>query len=228
MTIPLLILAVFAVAAGWFGIPDNFLGTEGIFVNFFHEYVGATIHQLIAGLHELELVAHEIITLPWSWIPLLISLVVALGGLGLGWLMYVRRPLTGDQPDPLIRSLGPIHRFLNRKWSWDELYQAAFVRPNNALANATYDLLDLGLIDGTLHLVARTVFSVGYGARRFEEVVIKGGVDWVKDRFLSLAREFRYLQTGRVQEYALVSVLIAAALAAVVLLINRGWFANIF
>jgi NADH-quinone oxidoreductase subunit L len=228
MTIPLLILALFAIAAGWFGIPDNFLGTEGIFVNFFHEYVGATIHQLIAGLHELELVAHEIVTLPWSWIPLLISLVVALGGLGLGWLIYVRRPLTGNQPDPLIRSLGPVHRFLNRKWSWDELYQAAFVRPNNALANATYDLLDLGLIDGILHLVARTVFNVGYGARRFEEVVIKGGVDWVKDRFLALAREFRYLQTGRVQEYALVSVLIAAALAAVVLLINRGWFANIF
>jgi NADH-quinone oxidoreductase subunit L len=88
--------------------------------------------------------------------------------------------------------------------------------------------MDRGLIDGFLHLVARAVYNVGYVARRFEEVVIKGGVDWVKDQFLSMAREFRYLQTGKIQEYALISVLIAAALAAVVLLINNGWFANIF
>jgi NADH:ubiquinone oxidoreductase subunit 5 (subunit L)/multisubunit Na+/H+ antiporter MnhA subunit len=142
--------------------------------------------------------------------------------------MYARRPLAENQPDPLVGSLGPLHRFLNRKWNWDELYQAAFVRPNNALANATYEIVDKGLIDGILHLLARTVYNVGYGARRFEEVVIKSGVDWVKDQFLSMAREFRYLQTGKVQEYALISALIAAALAAVVLLINRGWFANIF
>ena len=58
MTIPLLVLSVFAIVAGWFGIPDNFLGTEGIFTNFFHEYVGATIHELIHELHELDLVAH--------------------------------------------------------------------------------------------------------------------------------------------------------------------------
>lgn len=102
MTIPLLILAVFAVIAGWFGIPENFLGTEGIFVNYFHEYAGATIHTLFHDLYEMDLVAHEIITLPWSWVPLIISLVVALGGLALGWLMYARRPLARDEVDPLV------------------------------------------------------------------------------------------------------------------------------
>ncbi len=228
MTIPLLVLSVFAIIAGWFGIPENFLGTEGIFVNFFHEYAGATIHTLFHELHEMGLVAHEIATLPWSWTPLLISLVVALGGLALGWLMYARRPLTRDQADPLIGSLGPAHRFLNRKWQWDELYETFIVRPNDALADATYEVLDRGIIDATLHFVARTTYALGHAARRFEEVVVSGGVDWIKDQFLSLAREFRYLQTGKIQEYALISVLIAAALAAVVLLINNGWFANIF
>ena len=62
----------------------------------------------------------------------------------------------------------------------------------------------------------------------FEEVVISGGVDKLKDGFLSFAKEFRFLQTGKVQEYALISVFIATALAVVVLLINSGWFANIF
>ena len=31
MTFPLLVLSVFAVIAGWFGIPDNFLGTGKAF-----------------------------------------------------------------------------------------------------------------------------------------------------------------------------------------------------
>jgi NADH-quinone oxidoreductase subunit L len=155
-------------------------------------------------------------------------LVVALGGLALGWLMYARRPLGQDEPDPLEGNLGPLHRFLNRKWNWDEVYQAGFIRPNNRLADAAYEVLDKGIIDTILHFVANTIYSIGFAMRRFEEVVISGGVDWIKDQFLSMAREFRYLQTGKIQEYALISVLIAAALAAVVLLINNGWFANIF
>ena len=168
-------------------------------MSFFHEYIGATIHELIHELHEMELVAHEIVTLPWSSIPLLISLVVALGGLALGWLIYARRPLTEDEPDPMINTLGPLHSFLNRKWNWDEVYQVAFLRPNNAIADFTYEVIDKGIIDGILHFVARTVYNIGWAMRRFEEVVLSGGIDWIKDQFLSIAREFRYLQTGRVQ-----------------------------
>ncbi len=91
-----------------------------------------------------------------------------------------------------------------------------------------YEIVDKGIIDGILHLIARTFYSAGAYFKRFEEVVISGGVDWVKDRFLSIAQEFRYLQTGKVQEYALISVFIATALAIVILLINSGWLANIF
>ena len=61
-----------------------------------------------------------------------------------------------------------------------------------------------------------------------EPVVISGGVDWVKDQFLIVAQEFRALQTGKIQEYVLVSVLIAWALAVVVLVINSGLFDGLF
>ena len=88
--------------------------------------------------------------------------------------------------------------------------------------------LEQGIIDGTLHLIARTVYAIGGYLKRFEEVVVSGGVDWVKDQFLSIAKEFRYLQTGKVQEYVLISVFIATALTVVILLINSGWLANIF
>jgi hypothetical protein len=89
MTFPLVMLSIFAVAAGWVGIPDNFLGTENgsVFVNLYHHFVGATIEEPIAELYELHLVGHEISTLPWDWMPLITSVVVALGGILVGYLV---------------------------------------------------------------------------------------------------------------------------------------------
>jgi NADH-quinone oxidoreductase subunit L len=217
------------VVIGWSGIPDNFLGTDGIFYNFFHHYVGAAYYELVNELYALNLVAHKIQTIPWSWIPVIVSIVVALGGLFLGWLVYARRPLQTGEQDPLVNALGPAHRFLNHKWYWDELYDRVFVKPTVWFSErVVYEIVDKGIIDGSLHLVARAFYTTGGYLKRFEETVISGGVDWVKDRFLEGAKEFRYLQTGKVQEYALISVFIATALAVVILLINSGWLANIF
>jgi NADH-quinone oxidoreductase subunit L len=229
MTVPLVILAVFAVGVGWAGISDRFLGTSNIFYNFFHHYAGAEYFHLMEELHELGLVGHAIETLPWSWVPLIISLVVALGGLALGWWVYGRRPLEAGQTDPMVNTLGPAHRFLNNKWGWDGLYDRVFIQPTIWFSErVVYEIVDKGIIDGILHLIARAFYTLGAYFKRFEEVVISNGVDWVKDQFLSMAREFRFLQTGKVQEYALISVFIATALAAVILLINSGWLANIF
>ncbi len=229
MTIPLIVLSIFAVVTGWAGISDRFLGTSGIFYNFFHHYAGAQYFRLIEELYALGLVGHPIETLPWSWSPLIISLVVALGGLALGWWLYARRPLKTGQADPLVKALGPAHGFLNNKWGWDGLYDTLFIRPTVWFSErVAYEIIDKGIIDGTLHLIARAFYTTGAYAKRFEEVVVSGGVDWVKDQFLSIAKEFRYLQTGKVQEYVLISVFIATALTVVILLINSGWLANIF
>jgi len=229
MTVPLVLLAIFAIAAGWSGISDRFLGTSGIFYNFFHHYAGAEYFHLFEELAEAGLIAHAIETIPWSWVPLIVSLVVALGGLALGWWVYARRPLAAGQTDPMVGTLGPLHRALNRKWYWDELYNTLFVAPTIWFSErVVYEIVDKGIIDGILHLVARVFYTIGAYLKRFEEAVISGGVDWVKDRFLGFAREFRYLQTGKVQEYALISVFIATALAVVILLINSGWLGNIF
>ncbi|MAT95596.1 MAG: NADH-quinone oxidoreductase subunit L [Anaerolineaceae bacterium] len=227
MTFPLVILSIFAVAAGWVGIPDNFLGTENgsVFVNLYHHFVGATIEEPIAELYELHLVAHKIETLPWSWVPLITSVVVALGGLLVGYLIYGRKPLEKEQQDPLIRPLGPLHSFLQNKWYWDELYHLVFIRPTVYFSEViVFEVMDKGIIDGILHLVARVFYGIGEYARRFELTVVSGGVDWVKDQFLAMTKEVRQLQTGKVQEYVLVSGLIAAALAfMIIFLINFGW-----
>jgi NADH-quinone oxidoreductase subunit L len=230
MTVPLVLLSIFAISAGWFGVPEDFpiLGPM-INNNWFHHFVGATVEHTLAELHELGLVGHALETLEFNPVPLIASVVVALGGIFLGWWIYGRNPLRKEEKDPLINTLGPLHTFLENKWYWDELYQTLFINPTIRFSErVVYEIVDKGIIDGILHLVARTVYRIGRMMKSFEDHVIGGGMDWIKDQVLAVAREFRQLQTGRVQEYTLVSMLIASALALVVLAINYGWLQPLF
>ena len=100
----------------------------------------------------------------------------------------------------------------------------AIIRPVTHFSEVVvYEIVDKGIIDGLIHLVARTIYSIGQGVKRFEELVFGDGVDWIKDQFLSASKEFRQLQTGKIQEYTLVSMLIASVLAFLILAINYGW-----
>ena len=81
MTVPLMVLAFFAITYGWVGIPEHFPLLGGIVPNWFHEFVGGTLLE------------HPPV-LEFNVIPLLTSLVVALGGLFFGW----RVDIAIDQP----------------------------------------------------------------------------------------------------------------------------------
>jgi NADH-quinone oxidoreductase subunit L len=145
MTVPLMGLSFFAVAAGWFGIPDDFLGTEGVFYNYFHHFVGTSLHELFDHLYALNLVAHKIQAPPFNPVPVVTSVVVALGGLALGYWVYGRKPLEEGEADPLIAPLGPLHTFLENKWYWDELYQVVFIRPTVFISEVVvYEWVDKG------------------------------------------------------------------------------------
>ena len=235
MTTPLVLLSFFAVAAGWVGIPDNFLGTDGIFYNYFHHFVGATLYVPLEELYNSpnagvlnpgakHLVLHEIFTLPFNWVPLIASVVVALGGLGLGWLMYWRKPLEEGQPDPMVAILTPpLHNFLKNKWYWDELYQVVFVRPTVWFSEVfVYQWIDKGLIDGILHGVARGTYGLAGWAKNTETTVFGDAIDWVTFKIRDWAEELRSFQSGKIQEYALLSALLTFVFAAFFILLRSG------
>ena len=167
MTLPLVLLAVFAVAAGWPGIPGDFPVIGGFIPNFVHEFVGETL-------------AEHPETITFSWIPLLISLAVSLGGLALGWWVY--RDIPAGAPDPLEKPLGPVYKLLKNKYYFDELYHLIFVRPSIWLSRTfTYLWLDRTVIDGVLHFVARITFSLGGIFRNYIDIpVVNGFGDFVE------------------------------------------------
>lgn len=241
MTFPLVMLSFFAIFAGFVGVPDNFLNTEKntIFTNHFKGFVAPTIKEDVSFLYDLDIkaldasyatreishvIAHEIETIPWSWIPIITSFVVALGGIALGWWMYARRPLEEGEEDPMIAILTPaVHNFLHNKWYWDELYETVFVKPTVFFSEViVYEWIDRGLIDGIIHGVANVTYAIGGAMRTTEMAVFGDGIDRVVFWFRDLAKEFRTFQSGKVQEYALMSTLIAFVFSAFFILLRAG------
>ncbi len=204
MTFPLVVLSVFAVGYGWVGIPEHFPLIGGILPNWYHEFVGGSL------LHHPEAVA-------FNWVPLGISLFVALGGLSLGWLVY--KDIKAGQADPLQKALGPLYAFLQNKWYIDEFYAVYVIKPVVWVSEVfTSQWMDKGVIDGILHFVGSATIAIGNGVRNyFDKPIIndligdKLGAYWT---FQPAGRVLRKVQTGRIQNYFLSALAILLVVGA--------------
>ncbi len=128
MTVPLGVLALGALFAGWLG--KGMLDAEGAW------WGGAILtgpdNHVLHAMHE---------------VPFLVKLAPTLAmatGLGLSWLFYVKSP---DLPERTVAALRPLHTFLFNKWYFDELYDRLFVRPALALGRIFWQGGDVGIID---------------------------------------------------------------------------------
>jgi NADH-quinone oxidoreductase subunit L len=201
MTAPLIVLAVFAIAAGWVGIPEAL--TAHTIPNWFHEFVGGT---LIERPEVLE----------FNFTPMLVSILISLGGLGLGWLVY-RKVKAGD-PDPLVKPLGPVHTWLKNKWYFDEFYAFFVVKPVIWISEVFTSLwMDRKVIDGFLNGIGGVVWRIGHGLRNyFDAPVVNGFGDFMGEGTKWLGRESApVLQRGRIQGYMIASITVIIILAAI-------------
>ena len=195
MTLPLVILAVFAIGYGWVGIPEHFPLIGGILPNWFHEFIGGTLAEVPEAV-------------PFSVWPLLTSLGVALGGLFIGWLVYrkVKSPKQDFLQIPVLKN----------KWYFDEAYNFLFVRPAYWVSETfTYMFMDRAIIDGILHTFGRVALWLGSFLRNYfdkpviNEFIADGTGNIVKKAGSSLRR----IQVGRIQSYMLVSLVVAVLFA---------------
>jgi NADH-quinone oxidoreductase subunit L len=209
MLLALVVLSFFAVTAGWVGIPEHFPVIGGLIPNWMHDYVGHTLREVP---HALD----------FSPVPLVTSLVVALGGLYLGWLVY--RGYTRGAHDPLQAPLGPIFNLLRNKYYFDDIYARTLIAPVTWLSDTFVSLyVDRGFIDGTLHAIGRASLRLGHIFRRyFDEPVVNGAGDAVGEGVKSFGHAFRVIQTGRIQQYLLVVMAVVIVLGAVLLLPGVG------
>ena len=131
MLIPLMVLALGALFAGILGY-SFFVG------DLRHDFWGESIlvlegNDTIEGAHHVAL-----------WVKLL-PLAMAVSGIALAWVMYIRNP---DLPARLASALRPLYLFSFNKWYFDELYDRIFVRPCMYLGRGLWKSGDGAIIDG--------------------------------------------------------------------------------
>ncbi len=204
MTLPLVVLSVFAIGYGWVGIPEGLTG--GAIPNWFHEFVAGTLPEHLPVLE-------------FNILPMLFSIVIALTGLGCGY--YVYRNVKAGEPDPLQKPLGMVYDWLKNKYYFDQFYDRIFIQPSIWVSEVFTTLwVDRGLIDGILHGVARISYSVGGILRNdFDLPVIN---QFIGDGSAKVVRsagfELRKVQTGRIQQYMVAAVVFAVGALAFFLL----------
>jgi len=99
-------------------------------------------------------------------------------GLFLSWMFYSRKP---ELPGKMVATFTALHRLFFRKWYFDEIYNAIFVR-NAICAGKIFWKADKDVVDGI-------------------------GPDGVAARSLDIAGVLRKFQTGFVYQYAFVMII---------------------
>ena len=190
MTVPLVILSIFAIGYGWVGVPEHFPVLGGLIPNWFHEFVASTLAE------HPEAVEFNIL-------PLLTSLVVALGGLLFGWLVYrnVQTPAQDKLQIPLLKN----------NYYFDEAYDFLFVKPAYWISETlVYKWIDQGVIDGILHVFGPVTDKIGSFIRKYIDLLIVN--EAVGDGSYKVTwwfgRNLRGVQTGRIQQYLMFALVI--------------------
>ncbi|MCY3977073.1 MAG: proton-conducting transporter membrane subunit [Chloroflexi bacterium] len=224
MTLPLIILAVFAIGAGFVGVPTDFPILGPIFspqYNAFHHLVIEALPLPAATAAFASLPDYHPHAPPFNIVPVATSFIVALLGLWLGYLVYWRKPLKAGQADPMENFLGPLHPILQNRYYLDDVYIAVFVKPSQWLAQQVIVFLDRGIIDAVLHVIARIFTWLGDLIKVLNLWLIDGVGDGIPIAIFNFGGWLRRMQSGRVQQYLLL-VLAAAVVIGVVLVLSSG------
>ncbi len=186
MTVPLIILALFAVLFGFVNAP----------------FLGSPLHHLMDKVHEASEVMHAEV-IPFNPTVAGISTMLAVAGLLLGWSLY-RNYRTG-QVEPFQATLGLVFIVLRNKYYIDELYRWAIIRPAVWLADFCFKIDDRWIIDPFVDLVGAAGRAASDVARVLDSGVIdRWFVEGTAQLFNAAGRWLRYSETGHVQNYLLV------------------------
>jgi NADH-quinone oxidoreductase subunit L len=206
MAIPLLVLALGSIAAGYVGVPHALGGHNRIetFLEPSFEAHGRAPAARTAGAAEPAAGVLVVASQPAERGPeaghaavanegtelvlMAISTGVALAGIGIAVFFWLRRP---EAAGAIAHRFSRVHRLLLNKYYVDEVYDAAIVQPIKQLSTGgLWKGVDAGIIDGAVN-------GVGLSVRGTSGVL-------------------RKIQTGSVRTYA------ASLFLGVVLIL--GWY----
>jgi NADH-quinone oxidoreductase subunit L len=163
MLVPLVILAIGAVLAGYFSVPGDRIGH--FLEPSTHEFaVAAAAAHHVGGHAE---VAHGF----WAQYGLMVlSGALVVTAIGLAYLLYVRLPWL---PGLVAEIIPSVRQVLFNKYYVDEGYDATVVRPLRQSGRFCFGL-DEYVVDGLIFLVTAVPRLMGYIMRGFQTGSMQG------------------------------------------------------
>ena len=156
VTLPLIILAIPTVCAGWLIGPMLFGGYFGEAIHFSPQH--GAVAQMAAEFHGVVgMMTHSLSTAPF-WL--------SIGGIFTAWYLYMVKT---DLPAKIKQAAGPLFTLLDRKYFIDEFYSWLFAGGARALGAGLWKIGDVKVIDGfVVNGAARVVGLTALLVRRFQ------------------------------------------------------------
>jgi NADH-quinone oxidoreductase subunit L len=244
MTMPLMVLAVGAIVAGFVGIPaalgggnaiEQFLepsftvqqasllsdAAEAARLGSSAEQTGASTAGGVQpppdhGV-EAEHAAEPHASGPVELGLMLFSVVIALIGMGLAWKFYVTSPEISDR---LASRLAGAHQLLSNKYYVDELYDATVISGTMAGARGMWTV-DRKVVDGAVNGTGWVTIISSWFSGLTDRTVVDGLVNLLGWFVQEGSHLFRRLQTGLVQNYAMLMLFGIFAFISIYLIFVR-------
>jgi NADH-quinone oxidoreductase subunit L len=194
MTVPLIVLAIGAVLAGYVGLPAWLGGSA------FERFLEPVFEPLPIAARAAE-VEHHGAGLEIGIAA--VSVVVALIGFALAYSKYCKRSWEQQRE---IRQYGPLFPVFLNKWYIDELYDKLFVNRAKG-AGVSLWKFDSNVVDGVVNGSAWSTVEGALGSSWWDRWIVDGLVRFVGGFIKTVSWPIRLVQTGYVQNYALVMVL---------------------
>ena len=231
MTFPLMALAVGAIVAGFIGIPAA-LGGANTIEHFLEPSFTAEHTMADGGSRIAEAGQPQAIRNPQSEtrngeaephasrgleLGLMgFSVLIAIAGIGLAYKFYVTSPEMSEQ---WADRWAGAHRLLLNKYYVDELYDATIISSTFAGARGLWTV-DRRVVDGAVNGTGKLTIVSSWLSGLTDRTVVDGLVNLVGWGVQESSHAFRRVQTGLVQNYAMLMLLGIFAFVSIYLFVR--------
>jgi NADH-quinone oxidoreductase subunit L len=192
MTVPLSLLALGSVLAGWlgtpklWGLPESFRGFEAWLAPVFSE---PAVETAAEKAHETGM----------EWLLMGVSVTIAVGGILLARYLYHHRP---EIPERVLARYPRIHSTLYNKWYVDEIYDYVFVEGLCKKGGLMLGAFDRNVVDGGVNGAGWLTRFSSRVSMWWDTWIVDGAVRLGSFLVKMLSYPVCIIQTGRVQAYA--------------------------
>jgi len=148
MTIPLIVLAIFAVLGGLLGLPEFWH-----LPNWMHHHLDPIIaHKNPSVLNHTK-----------EWTLMGIAVCAAIATIAFAYMVYIKNQILPESNDKRLTGL---KKLIYNKYYIDEIYEFLITKPLNILSVVFYKFVDIQLIDGLVNGVGSAVTGVSSLVRK--------------------------------------------------------------